>query len=118
VTIPKTTQTFSYDGLGNLQSKDGNAYGYSAANPYQLQQVGTKNLSYDANGNVLSDGARTMTYNGQDQLTRISKGDSVTEFAYGPDGNRYWRHDLRSENQSGIDVSTTRWQATIASSPG
>jgi RHS repeat-associated protein len=104
--VAKTTETFSYDGLGNLLSKSGNAYRYSATNPYQLQQVGTKTLSYDANGNVLSDGARTMTYNGQDQLTRISKGDSVTEFFYGPDGNRYKRHDLRTENQSGIDVST------------
>ncbi|MCL6712785.1 DUF6531 domain-containing protein [Pseudomonas sp. R2.Fl] len=57
-------------------------------NNRQTQHDG-KTLSYDANGNLLSDGQRTYHWNARNQLVAIKVGDSVqASFQYDPLGRR------------------------------
>lgn len=90
------SERYTYDPLGNLlNSLKLGGYSYDPARPYRLVQVGGKRLGYDANGNVINDGERALTYEGDDRPTSISKGQESTHFAYGPDDARYWRQDVR-----------------------
>jgi RHS repeat-associated protein len=56
---------------------------YDAAN--RLMQFNARSLSYDANGNLLNDGNKGMTWNARDQLTGLSTGAS---FSYDASGRR------------------------------
>ncbi|WP_169045600.1 RHS repeat-associated core domain-containing protein [Aeromonas salmonicida] len=90
------SERYTYDPLGNLlNSLKLGGYSYDPAHPYRLVQVGSKRLGYDTNGNVINDGDRTLTYEGDDRPTSISKGQESTHFAYGSDDVRYWRQDVR-----------------------
>ena len=60
---------------------------YNADN--QLTSWGGSTLSYDQNGNVLSDGPMTYTWNARNELTQIKTGQTVTaSFAYDATGRR------------------------------
>lgn len=101
------SERYSYDPLGNLLSslKLGR-YTYDPAKPYRLIQVGSKRLNYDANGNVVSDGERALTYAGDDRPTSITKGQESTRFAYGPEEARYWRQDVRVRDGKSTTLDT------------
>lgn len=58
---------------------------YNAAN--EVTQFGPETLAYDANGNLISDGVNTYTWNARNQLVAISGGSSA-RFAYDPFGRR------------------------------
>ncbi|OLB96628.1 MAG: hypothetical protein AUG83_08440 [Acidobacteria bacterium 13_1_20CM_4_57_11] len=53
----------------------------------QLTQFGSSNLTYDANGNLASDGTNIYTWNARNQLAAISGGGSAA-FQYDPFGRR------------------------------
>ena len=53
----------------------------------QLTQRGAQSFTYDANGNLLSDGVTTYTWNARDQLTATS-GSSSASFQYDAFGRR------------------------------
>jgi uncharacterized protein RhaS with RHS repeats len=86
------TETFSYWPNGNMaaRSRVAGAYIYpaaTAARPHAPVTVGTKAYSYDANGNLVSDGSRALVWDGANRLSRVTMpGGAVTAFAYGPDG--------------------------------
>ncbi len=44
--------------------------------------------TYDANGNLLSDGARTYTYDAENRLASVTSGSTTVQFAYDADGKR------------------------------
>ncbi len=90
------SEHYSYDALGNIIQSQQGEYAYDANKPYRLQQQGSLHFTYDGNGNLLSDGERQLGYDDQDRTLSISKGEAVTRFAYGPDGARYWREDVRT----------------------
>lgn len=58
---------------------------YNADN--QLTQFGGGQLTYDNNGNLLSDGAHTYTWDARNHLVAIDGG-STASFVYGPFGRR------------------------------
>ena len=67
-------------------SEPGN-YAYPTAlaeHPHAPTRAGTKVFSYDAAGNMLSDGFRTITYDGENRPVEVN---GVT-YVYGPDGKR------------------------------
>jgi RHS repeat-associated protein len=71
-----TTQNFSYDLADRLTT---------------ITQTGqpTKTLTYDANGNMLNDGAgKTYTWNARNQLTQVTQSPNNTVMTYDPLGRR------------------------------
>jgi RHS repeat-associated protein len=63
----------------------GNARTYT----YNVSVSGaTKTLTYDLNGNLLSDGVRTYEWDALDQLTAINQGTHRSEFTYDGEGRR------------------------------
>ena len=88
------TQTYGFDAMGNRLSKQDSStgttnYGYNAANML-LSTTGTGASSYsnDADGNTLTGGGRTNTWDSQNRLVScIITGNSST-FQYGADGLR------------------------------
>ncbi len=74
-----TKNEFTYDGFGNRTSvkttKNGQTTETKASyNLYnQLTSVGNESLTYDKNGNRLTDGAYSYTWDAADQITAITK---------------------------------------------
>jgi RHS repeat-associated protein len=87
--------TYSYDLAGRRTSMGGSyaqtnlpnaisATAYDAAN--ELTQWGTANPSYDANGNMLSDGTNSFVWNARNQLASMNM--TGESFQYDPFGRR------------------------------
>jgi YD repeat-containing protein len=60
----------------------------NAANYYDLIGAWDNGYSYDANGNLLVGGGRTLTWNAENQPTSILKNGVTTTFVYDGDGRR------------------------------
>ena len=91
------TTTYAYDALGNLTYKSdigSYLYGDAAktvgnAGPHALHRAGSDDYVYDANGSITSGGGRTVTWSSFNKPTSFQKGDTVIQFHYGPNRNRY-----------------------------
>jgi RHS repeat-associated protein len=73
------TETYTYDAIGNITSKNGIAYVYSQSgytNPHAVTSIGSTNYTYDDNGNLLTDGNLTNIWDYNNRLiqTSISSG--------------------------------------------
>ena len=89
------TLTYAYD-LAGRRTQMGGSYAqiglplgvseaeYNANN--QLTEWGTASPSYDANGNMTSDGVNTLTWNSRNQLASMNS--SAISFQYDPYGRR------------------------------
>jgi RHS repeat-associated protein len=88
------TSDISYDYYpsGNRKSRtvgtSKTSYGYDKAN--QMTSVNSTSLSYDGNGNTLSDGSRTFNWNAENQLTSVvnSSGATIGQYEYNQEGLR------------------------------
>lgn len=91
--------TYNYDSDGRVNSKNGSFA--TDVLPTPTTQAATfdlndreirfngQTLSYDANGNLTSDGTNTYTWNARNQLTQISQGGTVEmSYAYDALGRR------------------------------
>ena len=94
-------ENYTYDAWNNrIQKSIGSpasstlAYKYDDANQLSEIHSGTltgpllSSLSYDNNGNLLSDGARTYTWDALNQLAQVSKGTTSVAYAYDAAGTR------------------------------
>ncbi|WP_295924798.1 RHS repeat-associated core domain-containing protein [uncultured Xanthomonas sp.] len=88
---------YGYDQLGRLVAQTGSfapqalpaARSGSFDDNNRQTQADGQTLSYDANGNLLSDGVRTYVWNARDQLVEIKQGTaSIASFGYDPLGRR------------------------------
>ncbi|MBI3352238.1 MAG: hypothetical protein HY036_06640, partial [Nitrospirae bacterium] len=90
--------TYSYDSAGNqISLTRGNSAAtnlptavqaaYDVANEQVRFNSSTPNLTYDANGNLISDGTKTYTWNARNQLIVIS-GNVSASFSYDALGRR------------------------------
>jgi RHS repeat-associated protein len=90
------TVTQSYDALGNITAKsDFGTYSYGgAAGPHAVASVydaatgATRDYTYDANGNMLSDADRGMEWTVFDQVEKITRGATWTKFHFGASRER------------------------------
>ncbi len=84
------TQSFQYDGFGNLTSKILNGITNTiGVDPATNRLSGT---SYDANGNMTSGAGATFTYDVANQLSSAAAISGGTEYySYSPDGQRVYR---------------------------
>jgi RHS repeat-associated protein len=82
------TYAYDYDAAGNRIGEDVGASHRSASfntvNQLVSLQRGKKtwDFTYDANGNLLSDGVRTFEWDARDRLTAIVSGNRRSEFSY------------------------------------
>ncbi len=82
--------SWSYDGVGNRLSEarpTGTSYSYNPAND-ELTQAGPTVYTYDKNGNELSAGSRTFTYDLANRLKTTTLGSTTTTYSYDGDGKR------------------------------
>ncbi len=101
-----TTFETNYDTLGNITNKSGQGgYSYDPATD-RLTQVGAHAYSYDDNGNVLSDGERTLTWTAQSMVRSLQRGGQAWSLLYDADGTRVVREEAAS-NSATYNVGPT-----------
>ncbi len=87
------TYTYAYDAIGNITSMNGNGYVYAGTgktNPHAVTSVGASNYTYDDNGNMLSAPNQSLTWNWQNQPTRVTVGGtSNIDSYYDESGQRF-----------------------------
>ncbi|MBK5571812.1 hypothetical protein [Ensifer sp. SSB1] len=60
----------------------------NAARPHAPTTIATRAIGYDANGNMVSDGVRTLGWDGANRLSIVTQAGATTTFLYGPSGAR------------------------------
>ena len=81
--------SYSYDEIGNIVTKDGLTYTPDTQRPHAVGSItGGRDFSYDANGNMLSDGLRTYVWNDDNKPRSIVKDGITTDFIYDGNGQR------------------------------
>jgi len=116
------TQTFQYDGFGNLTAKVLNG----ATTPIAVNAA-TNQLSsvyYDANGNMTSGAGATLTYDVSNRLaSAVETSGGIEYYGYAPDNKRVFQqtasgHQLitlygtQGEKLSVFDLTANAWVAT------
>ncbi len=87
-------EAFSYDNGGNLVTRgrltDSFVYPVgTAARPHAPLSLGANSFTYDDNGNMLSDGVRTLKWDNANRLSEVTNGAGAKiVFTYGPDNAR------------------------------
>ncbi|MGH6924047.1 MAG: hypothetical protein ACRED5_09935 [Propylenella sp.] len=84
-------QTFSYALNGNMLTNNPvvGTYTYGPATgprPHAQINAGTRSYDYDDNGNALSNGTQTYTWDGENRLLSVTASGATTSFVYAPDG--------------------------------
>ncbi|MGX5830928.1 RHS repeat-associated core domain-containing protein [Mesorhizobium sp. 43Arga] len=87
------SESFVYAANDNMLSRTRVAGTYvypaaSAARPHAPISVGANAMAYDANGNLTSDGSRTLSWDEANRLKTVSLASNTVNLAYGPDGAR------------------------------
>jgi RHS repeat-associated protein len=81
------TEAYVYTSSGNMTQYNATTMQYpfsGASRPHAAQTVSGDAYQYDANGNLVSGGGRSIEWNAENQAVRINN----SYFAYGPDGRR------------------------------
>ena len=88
--IGNQSRQYVYDAAGNRISTlvNGVATSYSSNSLNQYTAVGGAGYSYDADGNLLSDGVRSYMYNSENRMIRATVGTDIWEYEYDLLGNR------------------------------
>jgi RHS repeat-associated protein len=86
-------ETFTYAANDNMLSRTRmpGSYVYPAgtsARPHTPTSVSGRAFTYDLNGNLTSDGLKTLAWDSGNRLASVVKGGAATSFLYGPDGAR------------------------------
>ncbi len=94
-TTPSYSQTFTYDPLGNILTGSAGTYAYGGTgypNPDAATSIvngtSTTNFAYDNDGNLLSTGTATDTWNYRNLLTQLVAPSGTSAYAYDYLGNR------------------------------
>ena len=85
------TQTYTFDPMGNRTGKTDSVNGNDASTFNAANMLLTKNgqgYTYDANGNTLTGGGRTNSWDSANRLTQIVFNGTTTTHTYGSDGLR------------------------------
>jgi RHS repeat-associated protein len=111
------TQGYTFDPLGNRLSKTDNVtgnetYGYNAANMLTVRNGSA--YTNDTNGNTLTGGGRTNTWDGQNRLTQCVYNGTTTTHTYGADGLR--RRTVQGANTTDYVLEGTSTVRTLLNS--
>ncbi len=88
-----SSKSYRYDAVGNLVNKSdvsATDYGYGAgsAGPHAVTSAGGHTYAYDASGNMVSGGGRTLTWTSFQKPRTMAKGTTRSTFEYGPERKR------------------------------
>ena len=78
---------WDYDGVGNRQTENANAYTYFA-NSNKLNTANAKSFGYDNNGNTITESARQYIYNQNQRLIQVNDGATTANYTYNGNGQR------------------------------
>ena len=89
-TYPTASYSYTYDADGNrlTSNEAGTNNSYTVNNDNQITAKGTRSLTYDNQGNEVTDGTKTLGYDFDNRLTSYSDGTQTTTFKYDGAGNR------------------------------
>ncbi len=91
---PAWTQSFTYDGFGNLTDKTPTVGSTPAlhvtVNPAN-NRITTAGYAYDANGNLYSGGLLSLQFDAENRVTSALTGSSMDRYSHGPDNLRVWK---------------------------
>lgn len=95
---------YVYDNIGNRTSTTNNSVtnDYTANSLNQYSDIDGTNLTYDLDGNLLSDGVSTYTWNGENRLVGVSNSTAVLSFSYDYMGRRFEKAVEGSETNTFI----------------
>jgi RHS repeat-associated protein len=81
---------YNYDAMGNRTSTiiNGVTTIYTVNNMNQYTSVGGVPYTYDSNGNLISDGTNTYTFNPINELTAVASSSDTTTYTYNALGQR------------------------------
>jgi YD repeat-containing protein len=101
VTYPgPSTDTYTYDSVGNRLTKNGTNYTYNASD--RLTAVGATSYTYDNNGNLTARGSDSFAWDAADRMTSATVGGTATTF--GQNGSY-----LRESLTTGGNTTTFTW---------
>lgn len=86
-----SSEAYTYTVLGNLLTRNGASYTYSntgTTNPHAPTSVASTTLTYDNNGNLLSDGTHTNTWDYNNRVTSSVAGSTTHTYLYNHEGIR------------------------------
>ena len=89
------TPTYTYDKIGNRESSTGISpvSAYTANQLNQYTAIGATNPTYDADGNLTSNGTWTYSWNGENRLRTATKGTTTINFTYDYQGRLVKKDD-------------------------
>ncbi|WPB74322.1 RHS repeat-associated core domain-containing protein [Archangium violaceum] len=84
------SQGFAYDALGNMtwNSQVGNYQYADGTHRHAATLAGANTYTYDANGQLVAGGGRTLTWDADNRLASVSTAGGTTSFAYDATGQR------------------------------
>ncbi|MDH4098986.1 MAG: FG-GAP-like repeat-containing protein [Nitrospirota bacterium] len=86
------TLSYGYNEIGNMTAKEGVIYTYPAngsARPHAVTATSDgKSYAYDNNGNMTTDGLRTIAYDYDNMPSSVTLGATTTSFVYDASGQR------------------------------
>jgi RHS repeat-associated protein len=86
-----SSESYTYSPIGNILSFTGTPYSYTNsgyANPHAVTNIGTTPYSYDNNGNLVSDGVWTHTWDYRNRLVSSQNGSTTSSYTYDTDNQR------------------------------
>ncbi len=81
------TLGWTYDGVGNRLTENGNSYAYST-NTNKLTSANGISFGYDNNGNTTTEGAKQYIYNQNQRLIQVNNGATTAYYTYNGNGQR------------------------------
>ena len=78
---------WTYDGVGNRQTENGNAYAY-APNTNKLTSANGISFGYDNNGNTTTQSSRVYTYNQNQRMIQVTDAAMTAGYTYNGNGQR------------------------------
>ena len=78
---------WTYDGVGNRQTENTNAYTYYQ-NTNKLNTANGMSFGYDNNGNTTTEAARQYVYNQNQRLIQVNDGSVTANYTYNGNGQR------------------------------
>jgi len=86
-------KSYGYNSIGNVltnQDFGSGLYSYSSK-PHAVTSANGMSYGYDACGNMTTRGNQTLTYDEQNELTKVSTTNGTVMFGYDDAGERLWR---------------------------
>ena len=101
--------TFTYSPIGNILQAAGQNYVYDGSdykNPNAASLIGSTRMTYDLNGNVLSDGTNTYTWSKKNTMKSASSDTADMQYTYDVAGERI-REKVTMKNTSSAQTKVS-----------